>query len=195
MAAVDISIIAGLGNPGARYACTRHNAGFMLLDLLAEALKAPEWRNWQGQGEYARVDLQSGPLFLLKPGTYMNNSGDMVQSFASFHKIPAAKVLVCADDMAIETGRIRMRRGGSSGGQRGLQDIISKLGTDAVPRLRIGVGLRPEQCPARDYVLSAPSGEERKALEAGLSKAASAVELLLSKGFDIAMNSANAGAA
>lgn len=188
---MEISLIAGLGNPGARYACTRHNAGFMLLDRLAEKLKADSWRNWQSLGEYSKAQLPDGPLFLLKPSTYMNNSGDAVQSFAAFHKLAPEKILVCFDDLSLDAGRIRLRRAGSDGGQRGMRDILGKLGGDNIPRLRIGIGPRPEMIPAKDFVLAPPGAEQRAAFEDGLKMAQTAVLTVLERGFETAMNCAN----
>lgn len=191
---MEISLIAGLGNPGARYACTRHNAGFMLLDRLADRLKADPWRNWQSLGDYAKVQCPQGTLFLLKPNTYMNNSGDALQSFASFHRLEPGKILVCFDDISLDAGRIRLRRAGSDGGQRGMRDILGKLGGQNIPRLRIGVGPRPEQIQAKDFVLAPPSSEQRAAFEDGLKSAEAAVLAVLERGLEAAMNAANGGA-
>lgn len=163
----------------------------MLLDRLAEKLKADSWRNWQSLGEYSKAQLPDGPLFLLKPSTYMNNSGDAVQSFAAFHKLAPEKILVCFDDLSLDAGRIRLRRAGSDGGQRGMRDILGKLGGDNIPRLRIGIGPRPEMIPAKDFVLAPPGAEQRAAFEDGLKMAQTAVLTVLERGFETAMNCAN----
>jgi peptidyl-tRNA hydrolase, PTH1 family len=188
-----IRIVAGLGNPGPRYSKTRHNAGFMLLDRLArELVAASGWKNWRGLGEWSLVETPSGrSLYLIKPSTFMNESGRMVADFAGFHKISFRALLVCFDDISIEAGKIRLRTAGSSGGQKGMQSVIDCFGAQNIPRLRLGIGPRPPQFPAVDYVLSNFSKEQVPLLEEGLRKASKAVLAAADQGMEAAMNAFN----
>ena len=186
-------VIAGLGNPGPRYAKTRHNAGFMLADMLAESLRAGPWKIWENSGEYSRIHNEDKDVFIIKPSTYMNDSGRMVSSFCSFHKIPLNSLIVCYDDISIDAGRIRIRKSGSAGGQKGMESVISALGTQEMPRVRIGIGPKPQIIDSKDFVLSAFTPQERKVFQTGLEKAAEAVKLILESGIESAMNRFNGG--
>jgi len=191
--ATPIQVIAGLGNPGPRYSATRHNAGFMLVDMLTEHAGAGPWKTWQNIGEYCRAELPSGPLYLIKPLTYMNDSGRMLASFCGFYKLQPDSVLVCFDDMALNLGAIRLRLGGSAGGQKGMADILQCLGTQDVPRLRIGTGPRPPQFEAKDFVLASFSSQEKKTLHEALEKAKDAALVCADTGVEAAMNRFNGG--
>lgn len=178
--------MVGLGNPGHRYARTRHNVGFRLVERLAEGLP---WKDFRGLGTVAR----RGDILLGKPSTFMNESGRFVGAAARFFKLPAAQILVCFDDVALPLGRLRLRPEGSSGGQKGMASVIEHMGTQAVPRLRIGVGPQPEGTPSEEYVLAPFSKEQEGKLGELLDRAGEAVLAACSAGITAAMNRFNQG--
>jgi PTH1 family peptidyl-tRNA hydrolase len=179
-------LLVGLGNPGREYRDTRHNVGFMLLDRLASAARA-EFRSEKGwRAEVARA----ADVLLVKPQTFMNLSGQAVQSVASFYKVPPAGTLVIFDDMALPLGKLRMRPGGSAGGHNGLRSLIEHLGTSAIPRLRIGIGAA-EPGSAAGHVLGRFTLEEATLLGESLERAAAAVACAQTQGLAAAMNSFN----
>lgn len=179
-----LRLVVGLGNPGARYARTRHNAGFRLVESLAGEAS---WRDFRDLGRYARAD----DLLLAEPLTYMNESGRFVQAFSHFHKVAPAETLVCFDDVALPLGRLRLRLRGSSGGQKGMESILESLGTEEVPRLRIGVGPQPPGWDSADFVLSRFSAAEEKAFSDVLGEAGEAVRVAARGGLEPAMNRFN----
>ena len=185
----DIRLIAGLGNSGLEYEGTRHNAGFEVIDLLAKKLKVRLNKEKFGAA-FGQVEFEDKKLILLKPLLFMNNSGQVVATAANFYKLAADKVLVIADDMALEPGMMRLRAAGSAGGHNGLVDIIEKLGTDEFGRLRIGIGNRG-QTTGRDYVLTKPDQAERKRIDAAITEASEAVLVWVSEGIETAMNKFN----
>ncbi len=180
-------LVVGLGNPGPKYAWTRHNMGFLVVDELAERADIPVQRlKYKALTNTALIGGQA--VLLMKPTTYMNLSGESVGQAAQFYKIPPERVLVVSDDVALPQGKLRIRRAGSAGGHNGLKSIIAHLGTDQFPRVKVGVGDKPH--PDSDmagWVLGKPSGEDRKVMEAAIHRAADAVTLLLEKGVDAAM--------
>src|SRR5687768_2408489 len=178
-------LIVGLGNPGGDYAETRHNVGFMVLDRLATRAGATfrTEKKWQA----AVASTANG--WLCKPQTYMNLSGESVSALGHFHKIEPTQVLVVLDDMALPLGRLRLREKGSAGGHNGLQSVIDHLGTNAVPRLRIGIGAAAGE--ATGHVLGRFSPAERPVLDEALNRAADAVEFAQSHDFPAAMNRYN----
>ena len=180
-------LVVGLGNPGPKYEWTRHNMGFLVVDELAERENLPVQRlKYKALTNTAMIGGQS--VLLMKPTTYMNLSGESVGQAARFYKIPPERVLVISDDVALPQGKLRIRRSGSAGGHNGLKNIIAHLGTDQFPRVRVGVGGEPHPVGDRGVRgLSKPSGEDRKAMEAAIGRAADAVTLLLEKGVDAAM--------
>jgi PTH1 family peptidyl-tRNA hydrolase len=147
-----IRMVVGLGNPGRRYALTRHNIGFMVVDWLATQAHAPAWRN-ERRAEVTRIGVDETNLLLAKPQTFMNASGEAVQALAAWHRVEPAAILVVTDDLDLPFGRVRLRPSGSAGGHNGLKSIIAQLGTAQFPRLRIGIG-RPEASDPIDWVLS-----------------------------------------
>lgn len=159
-------IIVGLGNPGKEYAETRHNVGFRFLDTLAES-KGFRIERAKFQALSADVTLGEHRVLLLKPQTYMNSSGLSVREAASFYKIPAERILVIFDDISLEPGRVRLRKKGSDGGHNGIKSIIAELGSDAFPRVKIGVGAKPhKEYDLADWVLGVPSPEAKQKISA-----------------------------
>lgn len=184
-------LIVGLGNPGKQYQNTRHNAGFMAVDALARALNA-DFEPWRGDlALAAKTEAEGKTIYLLKPQTFMNLSGQAVSAFANFYKIPPSAVLVIFDDMSLPLGSIRLRKDGSAGGQNGMQNIIELAGTQNIARLRIGIGPRPAYFEGKDFVLSKFSAQEQEVLSSALQKAKEAVSAMLSKGIEQAMTEAN----
>jgi PTH1 family peptidyl-tRNA hydrolase len=177
-----IRLIAGLGNPGREYQRTRHNVGFMVLDRLA----ADAQLRWDYAEKWS-VGWAKSDVIFVKPATFMNRSGEAVAAVANFYKIPAAEVLVVLDDLALPLGRLRLRTHGSSGGHNGLESVIEHFGTEAVPRLRIGIGAAPSH-GAVDYVLGRFFEEEKPLLDTTIIRAAEAVKCAVDKGLFAAMN-------
>ena len=184
-------LLVGLGNPGAKYASTRHNMGFLALDGLADRegfrFNKLRFRAWTAQWKVG--DQQ---VLVMKPQTYMNLSGESVGEAARFYKIPADHVLVISDDVSLPAGKLRIRAGGSAGGHNGLKNIIQHLGTDAFPRIKVGVGMpdHPDH-EMIDWVIGKPQGEEAKTLRAALDRAADAALSVIDEGPDRAMNRFN----
>ena len=190
MANAGMAMVVGLGNPGAKYERTRHNIGFDCLNgLLSRMDSAGLQAKFEGQFTKGRIGQRD--VCLVWPLTFMNCSGRCVSQFARFYKIETQNILVICDDLALPLGKLRIRKSGSSGGQKGLSDIIQSLGTPDVPRLRIGIDPTPEHWETSDYVLSKFSASERAIVEDGLSKAIDAVVSWLNDGMDVAMNGFN----
>ena len=168
MTANDIWLIAGLGNPEAKYEGTRHNTGFAALDYLAGKWGIPVSKA-KFQGLWGQGEVDGRKVCLLKPLTYMNLSGDSIAPLAAFFKIPPSHVIVLCDDVTQAPGKLRIRPSGSAGGHNGLKSIIARLGTDAFPRIRIGVGEKPRpDYDLADWVLGKPAGEDKTAIEGRL---------------------------
>jgi PTH1 family peptidyl-tRNA hydrolase len=185
-------IVVFLGNPGARYADTRHNAGFMVARKVSDALGA-RVNNIKFRSLTALTVWGGERALLMCPQTYMNLSGEAVREAMSFYKIPLERVITVSDDIALELGALRVRRSGSSGGHNGLRDIIAKCGGEGFPRVRVGVGAPPEGWEVIDWVLSKFTDAELKALDGTLSRAKDAVEAIITLGADRAMNMYNNG--
>lgn len=187
----EISIIAGLGNPGAEYSLTRHNIGFMVTDLLAESWGA-EFRPESGfNARLATVRLGEDRLYLCQPLTWMNRSGAAVGAVASYYHVDASRVLIVLDDMDLPLGTIRLRPLGGAAGHHGLESVISGLGTDKVARLRVGIGHSSDPRPATDYVLGRFLKEEQPLLKEVLDRAAAQAKCWVEAGIQKAMNSFN----
>ncbi len=189
-------ILAGLGNPGDRYRDTRHNVGFGLIDLLAERWGCRAFRNkFSGEMALAEVQRPSGSekVYLLKPMTFMNRSGESVQPAMAFFKQTPAQLVVVHDDLDLPLGRLRLKQGGGAGGHNGLKSVTQRLGTEEYVRLRLGIGRPPEDFrgDVADFVLQAVPPSEAPAYEKLLVDAAEAVELLLKEGMSAAMNRIN----
>ena len=201
-----MKLVVGLGNPGREYAGTRHNVGWEVLDELAgrlgwtaggsEGFEKQARTKFDGLAVDGTVSLHSTggteKVLLLKPLTFMNLSGKSVQAAMAFYQIAAADILVVLDDLALPTGKLRLRSGGSSGGHNGLKDIERVLATDQYPRLRIGIDAPPPRIPGRDYVLGRFSEEQRKLLGPALARAGGAIVTWMDKGINAAMNQFNA---
>jgi PTH1 family peptidyl-tRNA hydrolase len=179
----------GLGNPGRQYAHTRHNAGFMVLDRLADRWRANLAAKKKFHARVALVEKDGRRLLLCQPETFMNSSGEAVQAVSAFYRVPAGRTLVVLDDADLPLGEVRLRQHGSSGGHHGLESIEQHLGTREFPRLRVGIG-RAESGTREitDYVLSQFSADEAELLEKVLTRACDQVECWLREGILQAMN-------
>ena len=180
-------LIVGLGNPGKQYENTRHNAGFMALDILAEKagceIKKVKFKGLVGEGR-----LNGKRVLLLKPGTFMNLSGQAVQEAMAFYHLPPERVLILFDDISLEPGRIRIRRKGSDGGHNGMKNIIYLSGSDQFPRVKIGVGAKPHpEYDLADWVLSRFTQKDMEALKPALENAAEAAVMIADGDTDGAM--------
>ena len=183
-------IVVGLGNPGRRYAGTRHNVGFTVVERLAERLGA-KLRRRKYSAKVAEVVRNEERLVLAEPQTYMNLSGTAVRQLADGLRAAASNIVVVADDLDIALGQIRVRKSGSGGTHNGLRSVVAVMGTPAIPRLRVGIGPFPERGDAVEFVLSRFSKREIPALEEGLAKAAEALDMILDGRIDAAMNAFN----
>ncbi len=180
-------LVVGLGNPGRRYELNRHNLGFILLNQLAARMGA-SFSQVQSKALVAKPSTLSERVVLIKPQTYMNNSGGSVSSLVRFYQVPLPNLLVAYDDIDLPLGTLRMRPFGGSAGHKGMQSIIDRLGTDDFPRLRLGTGRPPGQKEAADYVLRNFSATERQLLDETIDRAVEAVLTFLQSGLDQAMN-------
>ncbi|MCR5086398.1 MAG: aminoacyl-tRNA hydrolase [Lachnospiraceae bacterium] len=183
-------LIIGLGNPGAKYAGTRHNIGFSAVTALADAcgieLKTKECRGLTGTGVIEGVKVK-----LVQPQTFMNLSGECVRALMDFYKVPADDILVICDEISLPTGKLRIRAKGSAGGHNGMKNIIAQIGTSDFARLRIGVGEKPEGWDLADHVLAHFPKEEEEAVRDALKKTVAAVRCFLSDGIAETMNRFN----
>lgn len=179
-------IVAGLGNPGKEYAKTRHNAGFMALDLFCEKNGISVTKS-KFNSLTAEADISGKRVLIMKPQLYMNRSGECIRDAADFYKIPAENILVLCDDVQLDVGKVRIRRKGSDGGQKGLRDIIYQLNSDAFPRLRIGVGRLPQGGNMINWVLGGIPNELSDDFSFALSNAVSAIPILVGGNIDDAM--------
>ncbi|MBQ3088692.1 MAG: aminoacyl-tRNA hydrolase [Clostridia bacterium] len=184
-------IVVGLGNPGLQYEKTRHNVGFRAVDALCESLSVKCDRS-KFKSLYADARIGEKRLLILKPQTYMNNSGEAVTEAMSFYKIPIENVIVISDDITLDVGRLRIRAKGSAGGHKGLKDIIELSGSDAFPRVKIGCGQKPHpDYDIKDWVLAKFPKEDEKTISDSISKAAEAVECIIKNDIPTAMNRYN----
>lgn len=184
-------LVVGLGNPGKRYARTRHNVGFDAVDKLAEAYKARWRRSWRVSGRIAKCSMGEEPVLLLKPMTYMNRSGAAIAPLMKKYGLESDQLVVLVDDMELPCGRIRVRPGGQHGGHNGLKSVEENLQTRKYARVRIGIG-RPEAgTPVLDHVLSRFGESESTAVEASLERTVQAVETVVGSSVEQAMNEFN----
>ena len=184
-------LIVGLGNPGREYEKTRHNCGFRALDLLADQMGA-KVDKLKFQGLYAQANYNGTKDFLLKPQTYMNLSGRSVLQLSAYFNIPPQRIIVMFDDISLEPGRLRIRPNGSAGGHNGIKSIIQEVGSQEFPRVKIGVGAKPNpNYDLADWVLSTFSANEEKALAVSLDNAAKAALAIIDHGVPEAANRFN----
>ena len=184
-------MIVGLGNPGKQYETTRHNAGFICLDLLSEKhgikVNKLKFKSLMGDGR-----INGKRCLLLKPQTFMNLSGEAVREAADFYKIPPERIIVICDDISLEPGKIRIRRKGSAGGQNGLKNIILHLNGDNFPRIKVGIGAKPNpEYNLADWVLSHFSKDEAKLIKDAAEKVIGATEYMVKDNIDKAMSEYN----
>ena len=184
-------IVVGLGNPGREYACTRHNAGFLVADLIGDDLRASYWKD-QGGAKVAGVRFGGEDLVLAKPQTFMNLSGSSVKKLAELYGANLEDLIVVHDDIDLAAGKVRVKRGGGHGGHNGLRSLHEKLEGDGYLRVRVGVGRPPGRMDAADYVLQPLKGEAWEELEASIPTAAQAVVGILENGIDETMREFNA---
>lgn len=183
-------LVVGLGNPGERYADTRHNVGFMVVDLLAKAAGISIWKE-EHNALTATFMTGGEKIMLAKPQTFMNLSGEAVGALARYYKVVPEDIIVIYDDMDLPIGKLRIRAKGSDGGHKGMKSIISHLGTNKFPRVRVGVGRPDKGWTVINHVLAVPRGEEATAFEQGIAAAAEAVRGIWELGLDVAMNRFN----
>ena len=187
-----MKLLVGLGNPGQEYRETRHNVGFMVIDALVARWRAgDEWRE-KFDALQIKTTVGGEPVIVSKPLTFMNLSGQSVAATAGFYKIEPADVFVVTDDVALPLGRLRARRDGSAGGHNGLKSIIEHLGTQAFPRMRVGVGRGTRARDLSNHVLGRFEASERDTVSAAVLRAADASEVFLSDGIERVMNLFNA---
>ncbi len=183
-------VIVGLGNPGKTYSNTRHNVGFNTVDLLAERNNI-EINKIKFKSVYGEGRINGKKIILVKPQTYMNNSGEAVRDIANFYKLDPSKIIVIVDDIDIDFASVRIRKKGSAGSHNGLKSIIRLLGRDDFPRIKIGIGKKHPQQNLADFVLSRFSKDEVEDIEDAIRDSAEAVELILKEDIDMAMNEFN----
>ena len=197
-----MKLIVGLGNPGQEYRDTRHNVGFMVADALVDRWRVPD--QWREKFEALQIKTTVGgsdqrlvaggdhQVIVAKPLTFMNLSGQAVASLAGFYKIDPADVFIVTDDVALPLGKLRARRDGGAGGHNGLKSIIQHLGTQAFPRMRVGVGRGANGRDLSDHVLGRFEAAERDTVSAAVLRAADATEVFISEGIERVMNAFNA---
>lgn len=181
--------VAGLGNPGERYRQTRHNAGFWVVEALAERTGA-KWESGFGC-EFAKARVRDVPVILIKPMQYMNVSGEPIRELISYYRLEASALVVVHDEVDLLLGALKLKRGGSSGGHNGVESIAQHLGTPDFVRVRVGVGRPSDGRDAADWVLGKPSKDEREILNATTLYAADAVETVVGEGLDAAVKGYN----
>lgn len=184
-------LIVGLGNPGSQYERTRHNVGFRVIDLLAQRWGIVNYGNcFDAEMDKSRTHGRS--VILLKPQTFMNLSGISVSACSKYHKIAPGNVWVVQDELDLPLGKLRIKLGGSSGGHNGIGSIITRIGSDAFVRFRLGIGRPAPPLTADNYVLQPFAAEEKPAIDAGVERTADAIEMALKEDVARAMNVYNA---
>ena len=184
-------LVVGLGNPGKNYEFTRHNAGFLTLDHIASELDT-EITNLKNNALVADVVINAHRCLLVKPQTFMNNSGTAVRDIAKFYKIPPEKIIVIFDDISLPCGKLRIRRKRTDGGHNGIKSIIYHLNSDQFPRIKIGVGAKPNpEYDLADWVLSKFGKDDMEQLKSAITKATEVLPFILDGDIDKAMNKAN----
>ncbi|MDR0858570.1 MAG: aminoacyl-tRNA hydrolase [Oscillospiraceae bacterium] len=185
-------IIAFLGNPGNKYADSRHNTAWLACDKVEDAWELRRIQRLKFKSLTDSVKLEGKRVLLMKPQTFMNNSGEAIHEAAAFYKLPPERILIVFDDMAIPPGTLRIKRGGSHGGHNGIRNIIDHLHTDTFPRVKIGVGSPTDNTEIIDWVLAAPNKTDRALIAEAIDKVPGALKSILTDGLDAAMNKFNA---
>lgn len=181
-------LVVGLGNPGLQYEKTRHNVGFMSADLLMKK-EGGEFTKHKMDSHYGECEIGKNRILVMKPQTFMNNSGTAVSAVSKFYKIPIDQIIIISDDISLDVGKIRIRRKGSHGGHNGLKDIFQLLGTDDIMRIKIGVGAKPHpDYDLADWVLGKFPKEDEESLNTALENSVKAIEEIIKRGIDSAMN-------
>ena len=184
-------LIVGLGNPGLQYEKTRHNAGFMAVDTLTERLGV-KTDKYKFHAKIAEAAVSGKKCIIMKPETYMNNSGEAVEEARAFYKLSVDRIIIIYDDISLEPGQMRIRRKGSDGGHNGVKSIIHLTGEDTFPRIKIGVGKKPHpKFDLADWVLSRFSDQDQEKIDAVCKNACDSIELMVSGDIDGAMNKFN----
>ena len=184
-------LIAGLGNLSKTYEGTRHNVGFAMIDAIADAFQI-DVTTKKHKAIVGRGVIEGMKVILAKPQTYMNLSGESIREIADFYKIDPENMIIIYDDISLDVGRLRIRKKGSAGGNNGIKNIIAHLGTDVFPRIKVGIGEKPQGWDLADYVLSKYSKEEQQALREASDDVIGAVKLMVMDNIDAAMNQYNA---
>ena len=181
-------LVVGLGNPGLQYEKTRHNVGFMSADLLMKK-EGGEFTKHKMDSHFGECEIGKKRILVMKPQTFMNNSGTAVSAVSKFYKIPIDQIIIISDDISLDVGKIRIRRKGSHGGHNGLKDIFQLLGTDSIMRVKIGVGAKPHpDYDLADWVLGKFPKEDEENLSTALDNSVKAIEEIITRGIDSAMN-------
>lgn len=184
-------MIAGLGNPTKEYEKTRHNAGFEVIDVLADQMGI-EVNEKKHKALCGKGMLEGQKVILVKPQTFMNLSGESIRAMMDYYKVEPEQVIIIYDDISLEPGQLRIRTKGSAGGHNGMKSIIAHMGTQEFPRIKVGVGEKPKHMDLADYVLGRFSGEEQKVMKEAFENAAKAATMMVSAGPEPAMNHFNA---
>ncbi len=184
-------LMVGLGNPGKQYDMTRHNIGFEVIDYIAYKYNI-KVNKLKFKAVYGEMSIDGEKVYLVKPQTYMNLSGESVREFCAFYKIPPENVIVIFDDISLEPGRIRLRAKGSDGGHNGIKSIIYQLGSDKFPRIKLGVGAPPhKEYDLADFVLGRFAKDDIPVMEETIQKSAQAAVMIIQQGMERAMNMYN----
>lgn len=183
-------VIVGLGNPDAKYSRSRHNAGFMTVDRIAAALGV-EIDQRRFKGLTTRAQIAGAPVLLVKPQTYYNLSGECVTAALGYFRVPVERLIVVHDELDLEAGRLRLKRGGGDAGNRGVRSVAGSLGNREFVRVRIGIGRPPEDEEGREFLLRATTTAENEAFAKSVERAADAVEAVIAEGLEKAMNRFN----
>jgi PTH1 family peptidyl-tRNA hydrolase len=186
----DRQLVVGLGNPGPRYAGTRHNAGFLVVDLLAERIGG-RFKAHRGRCDVVEARLGGVPVVLAKPKSYMNESGGPIVAISRFYKVPVERITIVHDELDLPFGTLRLKRGGGDGGHNGLRSATSALGSKEYARVRFGIGRPPGRQDPAEYVLRDFAAAERKEVAYLVDRAADAVEALVAEGLEAAQNKFN----
>ena len=186
-----MKMVVGLGNPGRKYLNTRHNVGYAVVERMAEKAGTSFRRSWRFPVQTSEMPFAGEPVLLVKPLTYMNSSGEAIGPLMRKKGIEPQNVVVVIDDVELDLGVLRLRRSGSAGGHNGLQSVVEQVGTDDVPRVRVGVGRLPPGDSRVEYVLGTFRPDERERIERAVERAADAVLSIFQDGIDVAMNKFN----